>query len=124
MRRQARRDTTPEMDLRRELHRRGLRYRLDRCVLPGTRRRHDIVFAKARVVVEVRGCFWHACPLHGTRPKSNAAWWADKLDRNAERDRDTERRLEDAGWTVVIVWEHESVRDAADRVEQAVRGGP
>lgn len=121
MRRQLRRDTAPELILRRELHRRGLRYRVDLTVLSGSRRRHDIVFIGARVVVEVRGCYWHACPQHGTKPKANGAWWAEKLAHNVERDLDTERKLIAAGWRVVIVWEHDHPVEAADRVEGAVR---
>src|SRR5262245_53641325 len=93
MKRQGRRDTTPELALRRELHRLGLRYRVNRIVLSGSRRRHDVVFPGARVVVEVRGCFWHSCPLHGTRPKANAKWWQQKLEANRRRDLDTEQRL-------------------------------
>jgi DNA mismatch endonuclease (patch repair protein) len=117
MRRQMTRDTGPEILLRRELHRRGLRYRVDQAVVPGLRRRQDIVFRRRRIVVDVRGCYWHACPAHGTKPKANAAWWADKLTRNVDRDEDTMRRLDEAGWTVVVVWEHEDPVEAADRVE-------
>lgn len=117
---QRRRDTEPELNLRRELHRRGLRYRVDRPVLD-RRRRHDIVFTRAKVVVEVRGCFWHACPEHATSPKANAEWWRDKLERNVERDRATELALEAAGWHLVVVWEHEQTGAAADRVASAVR---
>lgn len=121
MQRQPRRDTRPELELRRELHRRGLRYRVDRRVLNGSRRRHDVVFAGPRVVVEVRGCYWHACPDHSTAPKANAAWWFDKLAANVRRDADTEAALAAGNWTVVVVWEHEDPVSAADRVERAVR---
>lgn len=121
MRRQARRDTKPEMELRRELHRRGLRYRVDRVLLTNSRRRHDIVFSGSRVVVEVLGCYWHACPEHGTQPKANAAWWAEKLAMNQARDGDTEIRLRATGWKLLVVWEHEDPVEAADRVEAAVR---
>ena len=69
MRRQRRRDTAPELLLRRELHRLGLRYRVNRTVLPGVRRRADVVFARARVAVFVDGCFWHSCPRHRTAPR-------------------------------------------------------
>ncbi|WP_328698650.1 very short patch repair endonuclease [Cellulomonas citrea] len=121
MSRQRRRDTAPEILLRRELHRRGLRFRVDHP-LPGMpRRRADLLFSRARVAVFVDGCFWHGCPDHGTRPSSNAAWWSAKLDRNMERDRDTDDRLADAGWTVIRVWEHEGAQQAADRVQYAVR---
>lgn len=120
MREQRRRDTAPELALRRELHRRGRRYRVDRAPLPGLRRRADLVFPTARVAVFVDGCFWHCCPVHGTRPKNNAGWWAAKLDTNVARDRDTDTRLADAGWRVVRVWEHEDAVTAADTVDRAL----
>jgi DNA mismatch endonuclease (patch repair protein) len=122
MQRQPRRDTKPELQLRRELHRLGLRYLLDRSVLPKSRRRHDIVFSRQRVVVEVYGCFWHGCPKHATRPKANSGWWAEKLGANVARDVDTERRLAEAGWLLLVVWEHENPTEAAQRVLKAVRG--
>jgi DNA mismatch endonuclease (patch repair protein) len=121
MQRQRVRDTKPELELRRELHRRGLRYRVDHSVLPQSRRRHDIVFTRVRLVVEVRGCYWHACPQHGSTPKANAEWWSEKLATNVRRDADTERALGEAGWKLVVVWEHEPPLDAADRVEAAIR---
>jgi DNA mismatch endonuclease (patch repair protein) len=113
MQRQARRDTKPELALRRELHRLGLRYRVDHAVIPGVRRRADVVFARAKVAVYVDGCFWHGCPQHATKPKANAEWWEDKLSANVARDRDTDERLRVAGWTVVRHWEHEDMSSAA-----------
>jgi len=121
MRGQARRDTRHEIELRRELHRRGLRYRVDRGVLPGVRRRADIVFVRARVVCFSDGCWWHRCPQHGTAAKANKDWWDAKLAGNVERDRDTDQRLSEAGWSVIRVWEHEDVVAAADRIEAVVR---
>jgi DNA mismatch endonuclease (patch repair protein) len=121
MQAQRERDTGPEVALRRELHRRGLRYFVHRRPLPGVRREADVIFVRARVVVFVDGCFWHGCPQHATSPKNNAEWWRVKLDRNRERDADTDRRLRSAGWGVLRVWEHESVDDAANRVECFVR---
>ena len=121
MRAYPRRDTSPEMALRRELFRRGLRYRVDRPLDGRRRRRADLTFVAARVAVFVDGCFWHGCPEHGTAPRANAEWWAEKLERNRERDRDTDAYLGGLGWTVVRVWEHEDPLVAADRVERAVR---
>lgn len=120
MSRQRRRDTVPEVALRKELHRRGARFFVDRAPLPGVRRRADLVFPRRRVAVYVDGCFWHRCPLHATDPKNNAEWWAAKLAGNVQRDRDTDARLAAAGWTVVRVWEHEDPLAAADRVQQAL----
>ena len=112
-----RRDTAPEMAIRRELHRLGLRFRVDLPLSPtGVRRRADIVFPRARVVVFVDGCFWHSCPIHATSSKSNAVFWAEKLATNVARDTDTDHRLRQSGWTVVRVWEHEFPPAAAQRV--------
>lgn len=114
------RDTPGELALRRLLHRAGLRYRVDYRPVPGIRRKADVVFTKAKVAVFVDGCFWHSCPVHGTWPKANAAWWRDKLEGNEARDRDTDQRLADAGWTVVRIWEHETPAEAAARVVEAL----
>jgi DNA mismatch endonuclease, patch repair protein len=118
--RQRRRDTRPEMAIRRLLHARGMRYRVD-AALPGMHRRADLLFRSSRVAVFVDGCFWHACPEHGTMPKNNAAWWSAKIAANAGRDRDTDRRLTAAGWAVLRIWEHEAPEGAADRIATTVR---
>jgi DNA mismatch endonuclease, patch repair protein len=121
MKEQRRRDTKPEIALRSELWRRGLRYRVDHKVV-GNRRRVDIAFTRARVAVFVDGCFWHMCPNHSSLPKTNREWWLAKLEANVARDESTNAELERAGWTVVRVWEHEDTALAADRVEELVRG--
>jgi DNA mismatch endonuclease, patch repair protein len=119
--RQRRRDTAPELALRRELHRRGLRFRVDSAPIPGMRSRADLVFARARVAVFVDGCFWHGCAEHGTSPKNNAQWWRDKLDANRARDERVDATLRAADWLPVRIWEHEATVTAADRVEVVVR---
>jgi DNA mismatch endonuclease (patch repair protein) len=118
---QRRRDTAPELLLRSELWRRGLRYRVDHAVI-GRRRRVDIAFVGPRVAVFVDGCFWHSCPEHGTIPKTNQEWWTAKLAANMARDQSTDSQLRDAGWVVVRVWEHDAIYSAADRIEALVRG--
>ncbi|GAA3594912.1 very short patch repair endonuclease [Kribbella ginsengisoli] len=123
MSRQARRDTKPEIELRRRLHRLGYRYRVNRP-LPGLpRRRADITFGRNRLVVFVDGCFWHGCPAHGTSPRNNGAWWAEKLRKNVERDRDTDNRLKQAGWRVIRIWEHEDPETAVVQVVEALTTG-
>lgn len=69
--------------------------------------RPDFVFPKLRVAVFIDGCFWHGCPLHGTKPANNRAFWRRKLARNRARDRLVDRLLRAQGWRVVRVWEHE-----------------
>ncbi len=122
MERQARRDTAPELAVRRALHAMGLRYRVDLSPLPGLRSRADIVFTRQRVAAFVDGCFWHGCPDHGTLPKHNAAWWAEKIEANRRRDRRVDDTLRAAGWVVVRIWEHEDPVAAAERIAQVVRG--
>jgi DNA mismatch endonuclease (patch repair protein) len=114
------RDTGPEIALRSELHRLGLRFRIHRRPIPGLRATADIVFGPAKVAVFVDGCFWHRCPIHATAPKANGDWWAEKLDANVARDRYTDKRLEDSGWRVVRVWEHESPTVAAAEILRVV----
>jgi DNA mismatch endonuclease, patch repair protein len=121
MSRQASRDTAPEVALRKELHRRGLRFRVDHPVPGLPRRRTDIIFTRQRIAVFVDGCFWHSCPLHGTAPISNREWWAAKLRANVRRDRETDAFLLCAGWTVLRFWEHDAIDVAAASVEREVR---
>lgn len=119
MRANRRRDTKPELALRSILHSRGLRFRVDCSPLKGVRSRADIVFSKAKIVVFVDGCFWHGCPEHFIMPKTNTDYWSTKISRNSERDSAVNRKLKDAGWTVIRVWEHEDSSAAADRIEAA-----
>lgn len=115
--------TKPELCLRRELHRRGLRFRLHRQVIAGTRRQVDIVFGPARVAVFVDGCFWHGCPEHGShKPSVNQWYWPGKIATNRARDADSDRRLKEAGWKVMRIWEHEDSEQAALRVQRVVVG--
>jgi DNA mismatch endonuclease (patch repair protein) len=114
-------DTGPELLLRRTLHSRGLRYYVHRRLLSDLRREADVVFPRARLAVFVDGCFWHSCPQHRTSPARNGGWWSAKLERNRTRDADTDRRLRDAGWVVVRVWEHEGAGHAADRIEALLK---
>jgi DNA mismatch endonuclease (patch repair protein) len=80
----------------------------------------DIVFPSAKVAVDVRGCFWHGCPKHGTAPKANTQWWAAKLEQNRLRDADTAKRLRQAGWKLVVVWSHEEPSTAAKKIGRLV----
>jgi DNA mismatch endonuclease (patch repair protein) len=82
--------------------------------------RPDIVFTRLRIAVFIDGCFWHSCPLHGTRPRTNTEYWLPKLSHNVERDQRVDHLLRRAGWSVVRVWEHEPAPEAADRVVQAI----
>lgn len=119
---QRRKDTGPELALRRSLHNLGLRYRVHVAPLPGLRRQADVVFTSAHVAVFVDGCFWHGCPDHGRRRHDVNEWyWPDKIERNRRRDADTDRCLAEAGWVSMRVWEHEDSEIAARRISAVVR---
>jgi DNA mismatch endonuclease (patch repair protein) len=120
MRRTKTAGTPAEISLRSALHRRGLRFRVQRAIEGAPRIRPDIVFVSARVAVFVDGCFWHRCPQHRTDPKANGAWWREKLERNAARDRRVDRDLSALGWRVIRVWEHEESEAVADAISGVV----
>lgn len=114
-------DTRHEAALRSELHRRGLRFRKHVALVPGLRFRPDIVFPRQRIAVECLGCFWHRCPVDGVMPRTNSHYWHAKLERNVLRDQRNAQTVADAGWQLVVVWEHEDPLTAADRIEALVR---
>lgn len=109
-----------EIALRRVLHARGLRYRVQLPILATHRRVADIAFPGRRVAVFVDGCFWHGCQEHETWPKQNAEFWRNKILSNQARDSDTCTRLRACGWHVLRVWAHEGPEEAADRIERVI----
>jgi DNA mismatch endonuclease (patch repair protein) len=115
-----RRDTKPELAIRRRLHRLGYRFRVDYAPEAAVRARADIVFTRRRVVIFVDGCFWHMCPAHTTLPKANADYWVPKLRANAIRDRRVDTLLATAGWRVLRFWEHESPEEVVAAIAEAL----
>jgi len=110
------RDTVPEMKLRRALWASGLRFQVA-VRLPGC---PDVVFTRVRLAIFVDGCFWHGCPIHGTRPKSNVAYWSPKIEGNIARDVRTTMALVAAGWRVMRIWEHEIEDDLAEVLSRVI----
>jgi DNA mismatch endonuclease (patch repair protein) len=110
-------NTKPEIVLRSALWSLGLRYRLHAPLLG----KPDIVFLGSRVAVFVDGCFWHGCPDHSVKPKTNSSFWKTKLRKNIERDIRASASLEAAGWTVVRIWEHEIKEDISAAVGRVIR---
>ena len=117
------RDTGPEVRLRSALHRAGARFRVHQSIRVDEGRPVivDIAFPRRRVAVFLDGCFWHACPEHGTIPKANREYWEPKLRGNRQRDLETVNRLERAGWCAVRVWEHEDLDAACARILRTIR---
>jgi DNA mismatch endonuclease (patch repair protein) len=114
------RDTRPEQLIRRLVHARGLRYRVAAKPLPGLRRTADIVFRPTKVAVFIDGCYWHGCPQHYVSPKTNPGYWSGKVAGNIARDRDTDQRLAEAGWTVLRFWEHEPADECVEKIVATV----
>jgi DNA mismatch endonuclease (patch repair protein) len=97
------RDTSPEVEVRRALFGRGLRYRLDVAALPG---RPDLTFPKYRAAVFVNGCYWHGHECHRSpRSRSNPGFWKAKIARNRLRDWESRVALLAMGWRVLVIWE-------------------
>ena len=96
-------NTKLELVLRKGLHARGLRFRINRRDLPGV---PDLVFPGRRAVLFAHGCFWHGHDCHLFKwPKSRSDFWRMKISRNVERDHDVRRQIVTAGWRVGVVWE-------------------
>ena len=117
----AKTNTGCETILRRELWRRGLRYRLHH---PGLVGRPDIVFPKHRVVIFCDGDFWHGRDLEARLAKlargHNAPYWIAKVSANTERDRRQTAALEVAGWRVLRLWEGDILRDTRRQADLVV----
>jgi DNA mismatch endonuclease, patch repair protein len=114
-------DTSPEVALRRELHRLGLRYRLHRRPIPEARGTADIVFTPALVAVYIDGCYWHGCPEHFRPGSKNLDFWLPKIEANRARDERSSQLLADMGWLALRVWEHEEPVVAAMRIRAVLR---
>lgn len=109
-------NTAPERILRSALQKAGLRFHKDRRPVPEMRCTADVVFPRQKVCVFVDGCFWHGCLLHFKCPKTNAAWWEEKIQATVERDKRQTKLLESLGWKVVRVWEHDILKGNLDPV--------
>lgn len=114
------RDTKPELAVRRLLHARGFRYRINYRPEKDLRRTADIVFTRAKVAVFIDGCYWHGCPEHYIAPTTNGRFWSEKIETNRARDAETTRVLQDRGWAVLRHWEHENTKDIVQSISTAV----
>lgn len=122
MRRIRSKDSVPELFVRQLVHRLGYRYRLHNHQLPG---RPDLVFAGRKKIIFVHGCFWHAhdCKI-AHAPGSRQKYWTPKLLRNAQRDKDHQKRLRALGWRVQVLWECElSNPSLAQRIKKFLDSG-
>jgi len=98
------RDSKMELVLRRELNKRGIRYRKNVARMVG---KPDIVFLKKKLVVFLDSCFWHGCKKHCRLPTSNRKYWTKKIERNQQRDKDVNKIYQFMGWKFARFWEHD-----------------
>lgn len=113
-------NSKPELALRKELCRHGVRgYRLHFTKIPGN---PDIVWVGIRRAIFVHGCFWHRCPTCAYPiPKTNREYWEAKFSRNIARDKRNILRLNELGWSVLIIWECEIKQNLSKAVRRVIR---
>lgn len=92
-----------EIKVKKMLRDSGLRFRCHSKTLPG---KPDFYNNKLKTVIFVDSCFWHGCRYHGSQPKTNEAFWLNKIDRNKRRDREINSIYKEKNWHVIRIWEH------------------
>ena len=102
------RHTKPEERIASLLDRLGFRYERYAKVLG---KEVDFYLPDLNLVIEYRSCFWHLCPLHGKIPKTNRSYWEPKLKRNRQRDLEFERKAEEHGIRLLVVWSHDDIEE-------------
>ncbi|MCI8468815.1 MAG: very short patch repair endonuclease [Eggerthellaceae bacterium] len=114
-----RRDTSPEIKVRKILRKLGYPgYRLDWKKAPG---HPDIAYPGRKLAVFINGCFWHKCPVCNLpTPKKNVEYWEEKFRRNRERDERTRAALEADGWKVLVIWEHQLKKSEIEETERYI----
>lgn len=104
-----------ENKVSRALWKKGYRFRKNHKTMFG---KPDISIKKYKIVIFIDSCFWHACPIHGNRPKSNRNFWDKKLARNKRRDLEVNNYYKDKNWNIKRVWEHEIKKDLGKTVDE------
>lgn len=97
------RNTKPEINIRKGLHRLGFRYTCNKTNLPG---KPDLYFKKYESVILINGCFWHGhnCNLFHW-PSSRKEFWTNKITGTQERDIRKIKELLDRNIKVLLIWE-------------------
>ncbi|MBI1968413.1 very short patch repair endonuclease [Candidatus Woesearchaeota archaeon] len=99
------RNTKPEIILRKTLRQNGFRgYRINSTGIYG---KPDLIFPKYKIALFIDGCQWHKCKHHYVKPKTNALFWAEKINGNVHRDQIVTKTLKKQGWLVLRIWEHD-----------------
>lgn len=111
-------NTGPEVRLRRLLYHAGLRgYRIHYKITG----KPDVVYTRQRIAIFVDGCFWHKCPACFKEPETRKDFWLEKISKNVERDKKTDIKLSEEGWTVIRIWEHQVKKNPDEVLEIIAR---
>mgnify|MGYP002619771559 FL=1 len=110
-------ETALEKLVRKELWKKGIRYRKNVRGLMGA---PDIAIKKYKLVVFLDSCYWHGCPEHGVMPKSNREFWEKKIKRNVDRDMEVTKYYKSRSWTILRFWEHEVKQDLGSVIDRII----
>jgi DNA mismatch endonuclease (patch repair protein) len=108
-------NTKIELEVRKALWARGVRYRIHNSNIPGT---PDISSKKNKVAVFLDGCFWHGCKKHGSIPKTNTKFWKDKINENIKRREKVKTELKKEGFTVLEYYECDLRKNMAGIIDE------
>jgi len=116
-------DTQIELIIRKELFRRGYRYRINYKKLAG---KPDIVFVSKKIAIFCDSEFWHGRNWEDKKAKikNNQSYWIPKIERNIERDKLITRQLEQTGWTVLRFWDSDikiGLNNCIDKIIEFLR---
>jgi DNA mismatch endonuclease (patch repair protein) len=116
-------DSKIELLFRKEIWKRGGRYRKNQGLYFG---KPDLINKSKKTVIFIDSCFWHGCPSHCRIPKTNKEYWVKKINRNKERDIEVNQYYKAKGWNILRVWEHdikntEKLKIAVENISNALR---
>ena len=110
-------NTKIETDVTKALWNLGFRFRKNVKSLPG---KPDIAIKKYKIVIFLDSCFWHKCPEHFKKPKSNLEYWEPKIKRNVERDKEINKYYKENNWHILRIWEHECKKNLNETINTLV----
>lgn len=108
-------NTCIELQLRKALWHKGIRYRVNYAVLPG---KPDIVITKSRIAIFCDGEFWHGKDWATSKKKlhTNREFWISKIEKTKQRDAAIDKELQSLGWQVIRFWG----KDIEKRIDECV----
>ena len=97
------------------------KYNVNHLMHPKIKGNPDIIIKNRKIAIFLHGCFWHGCPKCYREPKSNIAYWRNKMKNNSERDKRTMGNLKKLKWKVLVIWSHELKKQSFDLMKKLKR---